>query len=635
MEERHVYGVLKTSIDAHTMGLHAVASWRRSCGYAVLLSDNEVSEALERYADEGMRRRVVEWIRKHDISRVGVSYRLDEDEAVTLMAYLVEAMKKEKLFHFQDGPVESLFFAGLPGACQKIERMHRGLVQSFQGGETVTDTLLAMGVPKKEIPLRFHQSDRYDQSLLDFGKTLIKSGRSEEIKAPDRSGYVGYGTAKDSVVARLTYSEARGMLPLMRAHVGPFSSSATREENVAAFIDWAGRLAKGNQLDILSIGSSQLTQSHFAEDWDGLPNGGGVPINAPEEYRMVWEAARPMLVRSYAGTKNIPELAKMHEETMNIAWHALSLWWFNQLDGRGPYDLYTNLLQHEATMRFIATTKKPFEANVSHHFAFRGADDVTYIVSAYLAAKWAKKLGINDFILQNMLNTPRLTWGIQDLAKSRAMLALVRELEDCDFRVYLQPRAGLDYFKPDLFEAKAQLAAVTALMDDIEPYNDASPQIIHVVSFSEALHLATPEIIDESIAITRCALGRYRKLRQRGDVDDMGRHEEVERRTKRLFSEAKDVILAIESLIEDVYSARGFYTLFAAGFLPVPYLWGDSDEFTHAKNWLTEPLDGGIALFGEDFVPLSVEERVRRAGRHLNDAAYSLSQRESSTSLLI
>lgn len=176
-----------------------------------------------------------------------------------------------------------------------------------------------------------------------------------------------------------------------------------------------------------------------------------------------------MLVRAYAGTRDVAQLARMYENTLHIAWHALSLWWFCQIDGRGPYPVRENLRQHVETLRTIATTGKPFEANVPHHFAFRGADDTSYVVSAYLAAKLAKSLGIRQFVLQNMLNTPRGTWGIADLAKSRAMLRLVRQLEDERFRVILQPRAGLDSFSPDLLRARAQLAAATALMDDIEP----------------------------------------------------------------------------------------------------------------------------------------------------------------------
>ena len=98
-----------------------------------------------------------------------------------------------------------------------------------------------------------------------------------------------------------------------------------------------------------------------------------------------------------------------------------------------------------------------------------------------------------------MLNTPKYTLGIQDIAKCRALLFLVRTLEDDNFSVHLQLRAGLDYFAPDLDKAKVQLAEVTALMDDIEPNDDNSPEIIHVVSYSEAVRLATPDIINESI----------------------------------------------------------------------------------------------------------------------------------------
>ena len=68
-------------------------------------------------------------------------------------------------------------------------------------------------------------------------------------------------------------------------------------------MSWAKYLAETGYLDILSIGTSQLTQSNFGEDWGDRPNGGGVPINSPEEYRMIWEVSRPLLLRTYAGTK--------------------------------------------------------------------------------------------------------------------------------------------------------------------------------------------------------------------------------------------------------------------------------------------------------------------------------------------
>jgi len=105
------------------------------------------------------------------------------------------------------------------------------------------------------------------------------------------------------------------------------------------------------------------------------------------------------------------------------------------------------------------------------------------------------------------------------LAKSRAMLQLVRELEDRFVPCHPAAAAGLDYFSPDPDKAKAQLAAVTALMDDIEPHDASSPPVVHVVSYSEASHLADAAVVDESIKITRhawsntgcCGQGQHRR----------------------------------------------------------------------------------------------------------------------------
>lgn len=602
--------MIKPSLDAHTLGLQAVAGLLHDCRYPTVLADDSVSLALGHYPHEVKRREVLDWILDQKINRLGISYRLDEEDAGRMMAYLVQALKDRRLFFFQGGPLDLVFFAGLPGACAAIEKEHLGLVTCFRGGETAFETLTLMGVPPDRIPSDLQMSNDYDQSRLSFGKDLVDRQAYQAWRPVDRATYPEYGSRRDSLLKRLDGTMRPNFSPLIRAHVGPYSSTASREESVREFISWIRDLREDSGLDILSIGSSQLTQSMFGEDWGGLPNGGGVPVNSEEEYRMIREEAGPLLVRTYAGTKNMSRLARIHEETLNICWHALSFWWFNQLDGRGPYDLLTNLEEQLKALDYIAQSQKPFEANVSHHFAFRGADDLTYIVSAYLAAKLAKKRGIRTFILQNMLNTPRLTWGIQDLAKSRALLHLVRSLEDRDFRVLLQPRAGLDYFKPDPYEARIQLAAVTALMDDIEAGRDQSPLLLHVVSYSEASQLATPPVIKESIRISQYALQAYRDLRRRGLIDDMGANEEVRTRTERLLAEARIFIPAMEEAIPDLYSARGFYLAFLAGFLPVPHLWRDRGAFPHATNWSSRIHKGGVVLVDEEGEPLSLEKRL-------------------------
>lgn len=359
-----------------------------------------------------------------------------------------------------------------------------------------------------------------------------------------------------------------------------------------------------------------------------MTNGGGVPINDPEEFAQIAQLGAPMLVRTYAGTKNLVALAKIYEQELNISWHALSFWWFNRLDKRGASPLYESLKEHFATLRYIARIKRAFEANVPHHFAFRGGSDVTYVVSGYLSCKAAKLAGIKTFILQVMLNTPRVTSGLNDLAKARALLQLVKELASPDFKIILQPRAGLDYFKPDLKEAQIQLAAVTALMDDIEPDNPTSPQIIHVVSYSEAKVLACPAIIEQSIKITLGALQNWRNQKDKGQGLSLDEEAQIQKNQKKLCQKAQAVIGAIEKNISAPYTPEGFYLIFTAGFLPVPYLWGDRERYPFATNCQVKMTDGFFDYGDQHNQPITSEKLIATALANLEAAQERLNKQQ-------
>lgn len=616
------FGLMKTLLDAHTMGIHASAALLRECGYEVVISPYQVEEALDKITVESKQRLIVKWIVENHISHIGISFRLDPDIAVDIVGRLVTLLKKERIYESENAIVKSIHFAGLPAACDKIDREYNCRIRTFRGGESAEESLLIMGVPNEKIPRRITEGCRYDKELLKFGKDLINKSDYKNIKPLERNKYQKFGTLEDTLNDRLKNNFKGGFQPLVRAHSGPFSAEMTREECLREYNIWCKVLAETGYLDILSIGTSQLSQSNFGENWTGMTNGGGVPVNSEQEYRDIWNSARPMLVRTYSGTKNVEHMAQVYERTINIAWHALSLWWFNELDGRGPNSLYQNLKEHISTMKYIARTGKPVEANVPHHFAFRGCDDVTYIVAAYLSAKMAKICGIKTFILQNMLNTPRSTWGIQDLSKSRAMLSMVRELQDANFKVILQTRAGLDYFKPNLEEAKIQLAAVTAMMDDIDANNEYSPEIIHVVSYCEALFLATPDVLNDSIKITRTAINEYRKLKKKGLTPNVNT-DEIKLRTAQLEEEARRIVKAMEENIPNLYSPEGLYLAFVAGWLPVPELWSDSDEFVYAKQWETKMSNGGIYLTNNNLF-VTTDTRINKCLSQLPEAEYIL-----------
>ena len=604
-------GILKPGVDAHVLGVTSVAELLEECSCAVALAPDDVCRAANR-PEGGYESGTIEtWIRGQRITRLGFSYRLNPDDGAALFDRLVRQLERRRLFVGQGGPIGSLYFAGLPEACRLARERVPRLTACFDGEETPAETLARLGIRQSMVPQETGKALAYDRDRMSFGEEIVRRADYLGVRPPDRSGYPDFGKVGDSLVARLDHAARTGGLPLTRAHMGPYLQD--REEAVRRFLQWTRDLAAAGHLDVLSIGTSQLTQARFGEPWGDEPNGGGVPLANAGEFADAWRAARPMLVRSYAGSKDVAALARMLDETIHNAWHALSLWWFCRIDNRGPYTLRENLAEQFAALRHVASAGKPYEPNVPHHFAFRGADDATYVVSGWIAARAAKAAGVRTLVAQTMLNTPKHTWGVQDLAKSRALLTLLREIEGRDFRVVLQPRAGLDYFSADPGKAKAQLAAVTALMDDIEPGDAASPPMVHVVSWSEAVRFADPPVIAESVQITRHALAEYRRLRARGLVDDRGNDPEVQARTQDLLAESRAIIRAIAASVPDPWSPAGLYRVFAAGFLPVPYLWECREELAAAVAWRTRTIRGSVRLVDDRGVPLPVEERIARA----------------------
>lgn len=608
LKDNETFGFIRPDIDIHTLGISTVGKMLEDCGYKVIIGDAKISFAVARISKLDNISLLSSWIHQFGITRLGFSYRLDPVNAQLSFGKIVYLLRNNKLFVDQGGPIRKLYFAGLPEACYLIAQEYNGQFPTFIGDETQLETLVKLEVPPEKISDRITENSKYDDDRLAIAKKIIDSGNYRLFQREAPLNYPEFGSFKDTLAKRISANRKKSTLPLIRVHIGPFQSDYAEAKK--EFLSWLRSLSSIGLLDIVSVGSSQLSQSDFGSDWGDRPNGGGVPINSKKDLYDIWNASRPMLVRTYSATRNIPQMAEVYECTINIAWHALSLWWFNKIDGRGPNDVLENLKQHFDAMKVIAKHGKPFEPNIPHHFSFRGGDDYTYVLSSYLAARLAKKMGIRYFVLQTMLNTPKYTWGVQDLAKARSLLKLVRELEDHSFTVFHQPRAGLDYFSPDLEKAKIQLAAVTMMMDDIEPLKLNAPDIIHVVSYCEAVKLATPEYIDESIRITLSALSEYRFAKQKGWMDNMITNKDVEEREKDLYYEVKGIVKLLENNIPELYSPEGFYKVFRSGVFPVPYLWEGREEFSEAVKWKTNLINGGIQVIDEKGIPIKPTKRI-------------------------
>ena len=125
----------------------------------------------------------------------------------------------------------------------------------------------------------------------------------------------------------------------------------------------------------------------------------------------------------------------------------------------------------------------------------RNAPDAITVADMYLSGIIAKNLGVKHFIAQYMFNTPPSSSFDMDLAKILAKNELLQTLVDDSFSVIKQVRTGIASFPLNLNKAKGQLAAATLIQLAIKP------DIIHVVSYSEASHAARPEDIIESCNI--------------------------------------------------------------------------------------------------------------------------------------
>tara|TARA_B100000902_G_C27322441_1_gene925645 strand:- start:3591 stop:5456 length:1866 start_codon:yes stop_codon:yes gene_type:complete len=601
-----VFALLRPSIDAHTLGVSTFSQLLEDVGVKVVIAPKSVNDALNDLNNDTNSAIFQSFLITNKVTSIGVSYRLDPEDALTNFANIYSKLLEEKFLRADGGLVEDFLFAGLPQACQMITEHFPDIVKTFLGDESSVEILSLLNIPKSSWPKDLEFSSKYDLERDEFARKLIEAGTFDKFSPLGAQIYPEMGSQKDGLLKRLWARKRISNLPLTRVHAGPYS--ANRLDAIKKFCNWARTLASNGYLDILSLGTSQLSQSNFGEEWGDRPNGGGVPVNSEEEFHMIGESARPMLVRTYSGTKNIPTLAKVYEKTINNAWCALSLWWFCKVDGRGENNLLNNLKEHIKTIQYIASVNKPFEANVSHHFAFRGGTDNAYVLSVVLAALTAKANGIRTFVFQNMLNTPKATWGVQDLAKARAALKLLRNLEDDNFTIIYQPRAGLDYFSHDLDKAKIQLASVSCLMDDVEPERESSPDIVHVVSYSEGAFLATPQIIDESIKITLSSISEYRDFKKNGE--SLFDQSDVENRTNALIEDVSLLLDSIYRTIPNPNTAEWLYKIFQYGYLPVPALFGERDKFPFATQWTTRINNGGCVLFSHDNKKVSAAEHA-------------------------
>jgi methylmalonyl-CoA mutase cobalamin-binding subunit len=430
---------------------------------------------------------LLEVARREKADLVAVSYRLTPETGERLLAEFAEAADE-----LHSAGVR-FAFGGTPPVAERA-RLLGFFERVFDGGEPAEDVLAYLrGQPRE------------GRSETDYPQTTLER---IDWKTP---------------------------FPLIRHHFGLPTLEATREG--------IAQIATARVIDVISLGVDQDAQENFFRPDRQNPRrtgAGGVPARTPDDYRDLYAASRRgnyPLLRTYSGTDDFIRLAEMYVDTIHIAWCAIPLYWFNRMDGRGPWDLEGSIREHQAAMAWYGARGIPVELNEPHHWGMRDAPDIVSVVSGYLSAYNAKACGVRHYIAQLMFNSPAELSDAMDLAKMLAILELIAPLESEQFRIYRQTRTGLLSYPLELSAARAHLAASVYVQMALKPH------IVHVVGHTEAHHAATGADVIEA-----CRLAKRAIENALAGQADMTQDAEVQKRKDELVAEAQVTLEAIRSL---------------------------------------------------------------------------------------
>ncbi|MCE7905147.1 MAG: cobalamin B12-binding domain-containing protein [Anaerolineae bacterium CFX3] len=501
--------------------------------------------------------------RREDADLVGVSYRLTPETGERLLGEFAEAADE-----LRESGVR-FAFGGTPPVAERAKAL-QFFERVFDGSEPV-------------------------EAVLGYLKGQNIAGESSQ-------------QFPQTAIERIRW---KSPYPILRHHFG----LPTMEDTLAGI----EKIAEAQALDVISLGIDQDAQENFyhPERQDPRRKGaGGVPVRSEADYRALYAASRRgnfPLLRAYSGTDDFIRLAEMYADTIHIAWCAIPLFWFNQMDGRGPWDLEGSIREHQQVMQWYGARGIPVELNEPHHWGMRDASDAVFVAAAFLSAYNARAFGVQDYIAQMMFNSPPGLSDKMDLAKMLTVMDLITPLAltpapsprgrgENGFRIWKQTRIGLLSHPLDPEAARGHLAASTYLQMSLRPH------IYHIVGHTEADHAATA---DDVIAASRVA---RRAIENALGAPDLTADPIVARRRAELAAETNAILDAIRALAgpdaaDPFTDAATLARAVTSGILDAPQL--VNNKFGRGEV-RTRIVDGACVSVDGTGNPISERERIAK-----------------------
>lgn len=442
-------------------------------------------------------------IDKYKPRYIGLSYRQNEDVAVSELFKVVSYFHTSGLIK-EDDEVK-IQFAGLPKTIRTLEYKINELplpVILCQAPpiilERVTETVEFFDIyNNKESIIKQVYEELVPKGIEIFDQLADEAVRNDDYKNEPPLAIPSVEACND-YITRIKESK----LPVLRSHFG------IPAQDIKPTIEGIKELANACVLDEVSLGSSDLSQRYFgqSEKFLELKNDGGVPYKDFNDLVELYQASR---FGNFPGVKpycHVNDLVGFVHQCLDAgmlrgAHQAVPLFWFNELDGRGPAIVRDNIKEHFACVRELAKEGIPVEMNDPNQWSSRWAHDAIIVTSYALISSVMTMCGVQNMVLQMQFNKPKETGDYADLAKMSAGMEMARRISmgrPNPAPIFRETRTGIESLSADMDLAKWQLARSTFLQMCMDPH------IIHIVSYCEANYAARPaDIIDSSRLIRR------------------------------------------------------------------------------------------------------------------------------------
>lgn len=593
--------------DPHTEGMHNAAKIAGLTGVkSLVLKPSETYDSL------------FEAVREYRPRYIGLSYRLTPKIGFEQLQYVLNQFLDTGLLSRNDDV--RISFAGLPETIALAKANQAYLPLKVYLCEPYPDIMDRVAETVDFFEVRKNRSvilERMREEMCPKGIELLDQLADEVIAKDDYRNEpplrIPSANAVKSFVTRISESD----IPILRSHFG------VPDKTIEPTIEGIRTLAEARVVDEISLGSSDLSQRYYGrpEEFEGRKNDGGVPYKTKEDLRRLFLASRYgncPAVKPYCHVVDIvPFIHDCLDVGMLIGAHqAIPLFWFNELDGRGPNTVRESVYEHFSAVKELASLGIPVEMNDPNQWSSRLAHD-TIIVSSYaLISAVMTACGVDNMVLQMQFNKPKETGDYADLAKMSAGLYIAERMSRARTippRIIVEARTGIESLSPDMRKAKWQLGRSTLLQMMM------SPSVLHIVSYCEANHAATTEDIIDSSKLVRRAVRIFREYQH--DIMQYMSDGIVRERREYLIKECTYLLTEIAKLNKNFHGAERLEEL--AGYLADPDVLSSAVErkimsapgiinLKYKGEFTTAPTKYGMINLVDDYVSKNIHTEKYR-----------------------